>query len=206
MKLATTHPDWALGFQDETWWSRFAQPQVHAWSPDGQPLRLVEQTKSQEDTDPKALACYGLLVSWRLPGSDQSTESVWLRFVDGRPVSSITTQFLRWCCEKLAVEGKKALLMVWDNASWHISREVRMWLREHNRVVKQTGQGVRIVSCLLPTKSPWLNPIEPVWVHTKRHVVEPNGTLSVQELADRICADRGCFHEAHLAIPENVAG
>lgn len=204
--LATTHPDWALGFQDETWWSRFAQPQLHAWSPDGQPLRLVEQTKRKEDVDPKALACYGLLVSWMVPGSDQPTEHVWLRFVDGRPVSGITTQFLAWCCDKLETAGKKALLMVSDNASWHISREVRMWLGEHNRVVKQSGQGVRIVPCLLPIKSPWLNPIEPVWVHTKRHVVEPNGTLSVQELADRICADQGCVHEAHLAIPENVAG
>ena len=141
-----------------------------------------------------------------MPGSDQPTERVWLRFVDGRPVSSITTQFLAWCCDKLEAEGKKALLMVWDNASWHISREVRMWLGERNRAVKQTGQGVRIVPGLLPIKSPWLNPIEPVWVHTKRRVVEPNGTLSAQELADRICASRGCVHEAHLAIPENVAG
>ena len=177
---------------------------MHAWSPDGQPLRLVEQTKSQEDADPKALACYGLLVSWMLPGSDTPTEQVWLRFVDGRPVSSITTQFLAWCCDRLATEGKQALLMVWDNASWHISREVRLWVREHNRAVKQTGTGVRIVACRLPIKSPWLNPIEPLWVHNKRRVVEPNGTLSAQELADRICDSCGCDHEAHLTIPDNV--
>jgi hypothetical protein len=24
--LAATHPDWALGFADEVWWSRLAQP------------------------------------------------------------------------------------------------------------------------------------------------------------------------------------
>src|SRR5262249_14710954 len=41
--LAAQHPDWALGFADETWWSRCAQPQAHAWADaaDG-PLRLVE--------------------------------------------------------------------------------------------------------------------------------------------------------------------
>ena len=204
--LAATHPDWALGFQDETWWSRFAQPQLHTWSPDGQPLRLVEQTKSKEDPDPQALACYGLLVRWSMPERNEPAEHVWLRFVDGRPVSSITTQFLRWCCDKLEAEGKQALLMVWDNASWHISHEVRTWLREHNRAVKQTGKGVRIVPCLLPIKSPWLNAIEPVWVHNKRRVVEPNRTLSAQELADRICESCGCAHESHLAIPENVPG
>ena len=29
------HPDWVLGFQDETWWSRLARPELHAWTGDG---------------------------------------------------------------------------------------------------------------------------------------------------------------------------
>ena len=33
--------------------------------------------------------------------------------------------------------------------------------------------GVRILLCYLPTKSPWLNSIEPEWVHGKRQVLEP---------------------------------
>ena len=88
-------------------------------------------------------------------------------FVDGRPVSSITTQFLSWCCEKLEAAGKRVLLLIWDNARWHISREVRCWLGKHNREVKESERGVRIVSCLLPKQSPWLNAIEPKWVHGK---------------------------------------
>jgi hypothetical protein len=59
--------------------------------------------------------------------------------VDGRPVSGITTQFLSWCCEKLEALGKKVLLLIWDNASWHISCEVRCWLGKHNREVKKSG-------------------------------------------------------------------
>jgi transposase len=108
-----------------------------------------------------------------LPGIGES----WLRFVDGRPVSAITTQFLSWCSEKLQRRGKKALLLIWDNASWHKSREVREWIATHNRCVKASAgeAGVRIVPCLLPTKSPWLNPIEPKWIHGKRKVVEPEG-------------------------------
>ena len=35
-------------------------------------------------------------------------------------------------------------MLLWDNASWHISHAVRTWLRQHNHKVKQTGQGVRI--------------------------------------------------------------
>lgn len=205
MGLAATHPEWALGFQDETWWSRFAQPQMHTWSPVGAAMHLEERVKSADDPDPKALACYGLLVRWTVPEQVETVEQVWLRFVDGRPVSSITTQYLAWCCGKLAAEGKTALLMIWDNASWHISHEVDIWIRAHNRTVKQSGSGVRIVPCRLPTKSPWLNPIEAHWVHAKRRVVEPNRTLSAQELADRVCETFACSHESHLTIPENVS-
>jgi hypothetical protein len=81
-------------------------------------------------------------------------KETWLRFVDGRPVSGITTQFLEWSCGKLTEVGKKVLVLVWDNASWHISHEVRNWVDEHNREAKKSGRGVRILSCLLPKQSP----------------------------------------------------
>jgi transposase len=96
-----------------------------------------------------------------------------LRFVDGRPVSSISRQFLQWSLKKLQAAGKKVLVLIWDNASWHISKDVRRWLGSHNREVKESAEGVRIVSCLLPKQSPWLNAIEPKWVDGKRKVVEP---------------------------------
>jgi transposase len=200
MRLADQRPDWVLGYLDETWWSRVTPPSLQSWAPAGQPLRLVEPTIPPDDPDPKALACYGLLV----PGDD-SLAPLSLRFVDGRPVSAVTIQFLRWCAEQLTQAGKTALLLVWDNASWHVSAAVRTWLRQHNRQVKQTGTGIRIISCLLPTKSPWLNPIEPVWRHGKRRVVEPDRLLSAHELAERICAVLNCAHEPHLSLTEEVA-
>ena len=169
--MAENNPDtWVVGFCDEIWWSRLAVPSVHSWSEAGRPLRLVEQSLPKDDPDPKAISCYGLYV----PELDE----VWLRVVDGRPVSGITTRFLRWCSEKLEVAGKRVWLLIWDNASWHISKEVRRWIASHNREVKKGGRGVRIISCLLPKKSPWLNPIEPKWVHGKRKVVEANRLLT----------------------------
>jgi hypothetical protein len=87
----------------------------------------------------------------------------------------------------------------------HKSQTVRAWIRAHNRQVKQTGKGVRILPCLLPTQSPWLNPIEPKWVHAKRNVVELDGLLSARQLAERICAYFGCSFEPHLVISEQVA-
>jgi len=201
---ASQQANWATGFLDEVWWSRFARPRMHAWQDEEQPVRLVEQSKKKGDPDPKALACYGVLWQEGTP-DDPVREEMWLRFVTGRPVSDITTQFLDWCCERLAAQGKRAWLLIWDNASWHISKIVRTWIREHNQRVKLTGKGVRILPFRLPTQSPWLNPIEPKWVHGKRAVVEPTGLLSASQLAERVCSHFGCSYETPLVIPEKVA-
>jgi len=98
----------------------------------------------------------------------------------------------------------RALRLVWDNASWHISHTVRAWIRTHNRQVKQEKKGVRILPCHLPTKSPWLNPIEPKWIHGQRKIVEPARLLTAREIEDRVCEALGCSHEDHLSISEKV--
>ncbi len=200
IRVVASHPSWALGFEDETWWSRTARPTLHAWSDDPQSVRLIEQTVPAADPDPKALAAYGLLVR-----STTDPEEVWLRFVDGRPLSAVTIPFLDWCCTKLAAQGKGVLLLVWDNASWHRSHAVQTWLRTHNQQVKQEKHGVRIVACSLPIKSPWLNPIEPKWIHTQRKIVEPARLLTARELEERVCAALHCPCEPHLSISVNVS-
>jgi transposase len=201
---ASQQPAWAIGFLDEVWWSRFALPRMHAWQDPEHPVRLVEQSWKKGDPDPKALACYGVL--WQEGTPDEPRrEQMWLRFVSGRPVSAITTQFLDWCCQRLLKGGKTNWLLIWDHASWHKSQAVRTWIREHNQQIKQAGTGVRILPFLLPTQSPWLNPIEPKWVHAKRNVVETDGLLSAHQLAERVCAYFGCSYESHLTIPEKVA-
>ena len=106
MRLATTQPDWALGFEDESWFSRLARPSLHAWAEAGQPWRLVEQSVPKDDPEPKALACYGLLLPWQ-PSQEPRKEEVWLRFVEGRPVSGVTTVFLSWVCSKLEALGRR---------------------------------------------------------------------------------------------------
>jgi hypothetical protein len=116
------------------------------------PIHLVEQSWKKADPDPKALACYGVL--WQEgTAEDPERDQMWLRFVTGRPVSGITTQFLAWCSDRLAALGKSSWLLIWDHASWHISKNVRTWLREHNQQVKQTGKGVRILPLFLPKQS-----------------------------------------------------
>ena len=155
IRLAAIHPDWALGLEDESWFSRLACPRIHTWADAGQPWHLVEQSVPKDDPDPKALACYGLLLRGQ-SSQEPPQEEVWLRFVEGRPISGVTVAFLVWVCSKLEVLGKKALLLVWDNASWHISKGVKGWIKEHNRQVKREGTGVRILPC--PPRVPGLIP------------------------------------------------
>jgi len=196
-----TQPTWALGFGDEVWWSRLAQPDQHGWTEAEATHKLQELTLPTDDPDPKALACYGLL----LRPAPQQAEQMWRRFVTGRPVSAVTIDFLAWCSAQLAAQGFTALLLIWDNASWHRSQAVRHWIRQHNQRVKRGAEGVRIVACHLPSKSPWLNPIEPKWVHGKRAVSEPDRLLSAAELEARVYTYYGCERETHLVMPKKVA-
>jgi transposase len=201
IQRARTQPTWALGFGDEVWWSRLAQPHQHCWTEAEAIHKLQELTLPTDDPDPKALACDGLLLR---PGPQQANQ-MWLRLVAGRPVSAVTIAFLAWCSAQLAAQGFTALLLIWDNASWHRSQAVRHWLRQHNQQGKRGAVGVRFVVCQLPSKSPWLNPIEPKWVHGKRAVSEADRLLSADELEARVYTYYGCACEPHLVMPKKVA-
>lgn len=136
------------------------------------------------------MACYGLLRA--------DTGAMLLRFVDGRPVSQVTEDYLGWLCERFASEGKKVFVLVWDNASWHVSKRVRRWIGEHNRAVKRDG-GCKIVVCYLPVKAPWLNPIEPKWLHGKRAIVEPDRKLTAAEVKQRVHEHYHCEPQEPIA-------
>jgi transposase len=179
IQLSEQNRDWIVGFLDEVWWSRLRDPMMHSWSEQDQPLQLVEKTVDKDEQDPKAIACYGIYL--------RAESQMLVRFVEHRPVSEITCQFLEWVTTQVSEMGKRVMPLIWDNATWHVSKQVRQWIRQHNAQVKQTGKGVRLIVCQLPVKSPWLNAIEPKWVHAKRAIVEPQRKLSAQEIKTRVC-------------------
>ena len=163
--------------------------------------KLQELTPPTADPDPKALACDGLLVR---PGPQQA-DQMWLRFVTGRPVSAVTIAFWRGAPPNCAAQGFTAVLLIWDNASWHRSHAVRHGIRQHNQQVKRGAVGVRVVVCPLPSKSPWLNPIEPTWVHGKRAVSEPDRLLSADDSKRGSMPTMAVRRAAHLVMPKKVA-
>ena len=163
--------------EDECWFSRFAQPTAHAWALPGEALHLVQREAKRDDKE-KALACFG--------ARRQDNEQVYLYFSPGQPNSEHMWVFIMALLEVARQESKSVVVMIWDNASWHISNRIRLWSRAYNRAAKAAGEP-RLLVHGLPIKSPWLNPIEPCWVHAKRAVCQPDGELTATELRRRLC-------------------
>ena len=181
LRLSAEHPEWAIGFEDEVWWSRIAQPKVRSWT-DGPPLKVQVLKSEDDDPDPDVIACYGFY--------RYDTRKITVRFVEGRPVGDITIQFLEWLCGGAAKEGKKVLVVIWDSPSWHAAEAVAGWVDEQNR--RAARGGVRVDLCELPIASPWLNNIEPCWTHAKKAVMEADRKLTAAEITARVCEHFGC--------------
>jgi transposase len=164
VKWAESRQDVLLLWEDECWFSRFAQPAACSWAEPSRPLRLVERTPGVNTLD-KALACYGAL--------RHDTRQVYLHFHPGQPDSEATIDYLKRLLALARSLGKAYLVVIWDNASWHLSRKVRAWLKAYKAHAKLT-RAVRLLVFNLPSKSPWLNPIEPHWIHAKRQTLEPS--------------------------------
>ncbi len=196
IRLSAHHPEWVLGFEDEVWWSRVAQPLPHAWTA-GPPMKVQLLTSEASDPDPDAIACYGFL--------RHDTHKVLLRLVEGRPLGELTVQFLAWLCACVVRERKHVLVVIWDNASWHTSEEVARWVKEQNQRAKR-GKGVQVVICELPAASPWLNNIEPCWTHAKKAIMEVDRKLTAAEITHRVCEHFGCELLPYLKIDSTGDG
>jgi len=164
--------------QDECWFSRFAQVGLHAWAAAHQAKRLIQREAGRTDK-PKALACLGAVC--------QHTGERYVYFCNGQPRTDQVILLLKRLLAIARDQGKRVLAIFWDQASWHKSKALKQWLRTHNRQAKQHGD-VRLLTLLLPSKSPWLNSMEPHWVHAKRKVAEFDGQLPLAMLKRRLCA------------------
>jgi hypothetical protein len=75
IRLAESNSEWILGYEDETWWSRFEQPSLHSWAETAEPMRLLQKEAKKDDPDPKALSPVmgSICLSWDVaPGCASS--------------------------------------------------------------------------------------------------------------------------------------
>ena len=157
-----------MGFEDECWWSRVALPTLNSLERRGEPLRLVQRSVAKDDPEPKAISCYGLY----LPETRRDVAEI-----RGRQTRELHNDAVPLVVLREARSGGQEV------PASHLGQRFLAHLQRAQALARQTqppqskraAQGVRIVSCLLPKQSPWLNAIEPKWVHGKRKVVEFEG-------------------------------
>ncbi len=110
---------------------------MNAWTVDGKSLALLQQDKSKDDPESKAVACFGAL--------DHETGKVHLRFSNGQPNSTSTLEFIEYLLSVAKKRSKRVLVVIWDKATWHKSEQVRRWVKEYKQKVKREG-GVRLLT------------------------------------------------------------
>jgi len=177
IRLVASHPTWALGFQDEVWWSRLANLITSLGR-----RRYVTNSKNCNAVKQTAIPRPGLLwvacAKARTDRSDAATLRRWS--------SCQRCHYRLFGCLLSALGGPivTALVMIWDNA--HGIKVKSFDLAPQPQPDRETnGRGRAYFSCLHPSKSPWLNSIEPKWVHGKRNVSEADRVLSADELETR---------------------
>jgi transposase len=183
-------------YQDESWFSREKAPRLRSHSQRGGPQRLVERQLPRGDR-PKAVAVFGATYVKNAANPDASSPPsghTRVLCVNGQPNGERTWTFLRWLLRDAARRGKRWLLVIWDNASWH--KCLRGWASAYNRDAARRGE-TRLMLFFLPTRSPWLNPIEPRWMQCKRAIYSEETTPTVHQLTQSI---HDYFHQTNATL------
>ena len=157
------------------------RPALHAWTRRRRRCGWSSRRWPRTTPTPRRWPATGCWCAQAPP----APEAVWLRFVDGRPVSAADHPVPGLVLRAAGGAGARRRCC-WSGTTppGTSARRCGAGCGPTTSASHREG-GVRIVPCFLPTKSPWLNPIEPKWVHGKRRVVEPARLLTAGELETR---------------------
>lgn len=168
LAMARAAPDGAAVWLDQSWFVRWPY-RFWAWSPKDEPLRVAKRWNEEVDTT----ALYAAL--------DDETQETFLHWAEGQPNSEETVQFLEALMAHWTKKGKRFIVLFWDKASWHTSKRTQNWIREYNERAKRE-ELTRLIVCQLPTRSPWLMPLEPIFGWVKHQVLGDRLFETVAEL------------------------
>jgi transposase len=142
---------------DQSWFVRWPY-RFRAWAAKTAPLRVAQRWSEEVDTT----ALYAAL--------DDETQEPFLRWAEGQPNSEETVQFLEALMAHYTSRGFRFVVLFWDKAPWHTSERTRAWIRSYNQQAKRE-KSTRLIVCPLPTRSPWLMPLEPIFGWLKHQVL-----------------------------------
>jgi transposase len=178
LAMARAAPDGTVFWLDQSWFSRWPY-RFRAWAAKDTPLRVAQRWSEKVDTT----ALYAAL--------DDERQETFLRWATGQPDSEETVKFLEELMAHCFQSGLRFIVLIWDKASWHTSKRTRAWIRAYNHRAKEKSR-TRLIVCQLPTRSPWLMPLEPIFGWTKHQVL---GGRLFQTVAELQAAVELCFHQ-----------
>ena len=94
---------------------------------------------------------------------------------------------------------RRTLYLSWDAASWHVSKELKRRIEEHNQGAEALGRP-RVRTAPLPAGAQFLNVIESIFSGMARAVIHNSDYPSAEaarSAIDRYFADRNAKFEAH---------
>jgi transposase len=146
-------------FIDQSWFVLWPAA-APGWARRGRPPRVRKAKSWPKHKPPPSCCLYA-----RMDALDRAVASSW------HPTwnKDQTWAHLQATIAAYAARGVRSLVVFWDNAPWHHATLVRDRIDEHNATARATG-GLRVRLVFLPSKSPWLMPLEPVFGQTKRAV------------------------------------
>ena len=178
LAMARAAADGTVFWLDQSWFSRWPY-RFRAWAAKDAPLRVAQRWSEKVDTT----ALYAAL--------DDKSQEAFLRWATGQPNSEETVQFLEALMAHCTQNGLRFIVLIWDKASWHTSKRTRGWIRAYNRRAKEENL-TRLIVCQLPTRSPWLMPLEPIFGWTKHQVL---GGRLFETVAQLQAAVERYFHQ-----------
>lgn len=178
LAIARAAPDGTAFWLDQSWFSRWPY-RFRAWAAKDARLRVAQRWSEKVDTT----ALYAAL--------DDESQEAFLRWSIGQPDSEETVQFLEALMVHCTQKGLRFIVLIWDKAPWHTSKRTRGWIRAYNRRAKEEAR-TRLIVCQLPTRSPWLMPLEPIFGWTKHQVL---GGRLFQTVAQLQAAVERYFHQ-----------
>jgi transposase len=159
---------------------------ILAWARRDPSILAVFQDESWFSGTPKAVGQYGQRGTPRTAAVEKPAhkcKGAWVLYAALEVVSGRVQRFYAPRCNQTHVRqqletllaqaqaaGKRVLVVIWDNASWHTAKALRRWYYRYNQTAKRDGRA-RLLLVALPSRSPWLNPLEPIFGQAKRRIV-----------------------------------
>jgi transposase len=178
LAMARTAPDGTAIWLDQSWFSRWPY-RFRAWAAKDARLRVAQRWSEKVDTT----ALYAAL--------DDESQEAFLRWATGQPDSEETVEFLEALMVHCTQNGLRFIVLIWDKAPWHTSKRTQDWIRAYNRRAREEAR-TRLIVCQLPTRSPWLMPLEPIFGWTKHQVL---GGRLFDSVAQLQAAVESYFHQ-----------